>query len=138
MNRAPWALRAGEFVLRRICRGLPTEKAQDCCAEWAAELPEIWDDDALPRWRASARVLAYCLGQRQTAQYLMPPPSDDPDEMFRAAPLLGAALIAAVSVDAEGLVGEACTCAAGLLSVIGVITLRPRRTKRQGDSWGRG
>ncbi|MEU5335647.1 hypothetical protein AB0G51_20300 [Streptomyces asoensis] len=137
MNRAPWALRAGEFILRRICRGLPAEKAEDCFAEWSAELPAIWDDEALPRWRASTRVLAYCLGQRRTAGFLMPPPDDDPAEMLRAAPLIAAALIFAFD-DAHGLVGDIGTYTSELLSVIAVFTLRPRRTKRKNGSRGSG
>ncbi|MEU5281070.1 hypothetical protein AB0G87_32205 [Streptomyces asoensis] len=134
MSRAPWALRAGELILHRICHGLPVEEAEDCFAEWSAELPAIWDDKELPRWRASTRVLAYCLGQRRTAQFLMPPPDDDPVEMFRAAPLIGAALLLALSPDTQGLVGDVCMYAAELLSVIGVITLRPRRARRRNGS----
>ncbi|MET9122273.1 hypothetical protein [Streptomyces sp. NPDC004528] len=138
MKRAPWALRAGEFILRRICHGLPAEKAEDCFAEWAAELPVIWDDDTLPRWRAATRVLAYCLGQRHTVPYLMAPPGDDPAEMFRAAPLFGAMVIFALVADEQGVVGDLGTYAAELLSVIGVITLRPRRAKDKGGPGGSG
>ncbi|WP_332880922.1 hypothetical protein [Streptomyces sp. NBC_00564] len=134
MGRAPWALRAGEFVLRRICHQLPVQEAEDCFAEWSAELPAIWDDEALPRWRAATCVLAYCLGQRHTAQSLTPPPDDDPAEMLRAMPLIAAMLILVLFDDVQGLVGEIGTYTAEVLSVIGAIALRPRRAKRSNDS----
>ncbi|MDH6222805.1 hypothetical protein [Streptomyces pseudovenezuelae] len=138
MGRAPWALRAGEFILRQICHQLPAQEAKDCFTEWSAELPAIWDDEALPRWRAATRVLAYCHGQRHTAQSLTPPPGEDPAEMLRATPLMGAALISALSTDAQGLVGDISTYAIGLLSLMGVIALRPRRAKRNDGSGSSG
>ncbi|MGQ4374780.1 hypothetical protein ACN6K9_001651 [Streptomyces sp. SAS_267] len=134
MSPTPWALRVGDFILRRICHELPAQEAEDCFAEWSAELPAIWDDEALPRWRAATRVLAYCLGQRGTAQSLMPTPGDDPTEMLRAAPLIAGALLLALSTDAQGLVGDIGTYAAELLSLIGLITLRPRRSRRSNGS----
>lgn len=137
MSRAPWALRAGELILHRICHGLPVEEAEDCFAEWSAELPAIWDDKELPRWRASTRVLTYCLGQRRTAQFLMPPPDDDPADMFRAAPLIAAAaLLLARSADTQGLAGDICTYTAELLSMIGASTLRIRTARRSNGSGG--
>ncbi|MGW3312079.1 hypothetical protein ACWDG9_36475 [Streptomyces sp. NPDC001073] len=134
MSPAPWALRAGEFLLRRVCRELPAGEAEDCFAEWSAELPAIWADEELSRRRAAAHVLAYCLGQRRTAQALTPPPGDDPAEMLRATPLIGGTLILALSTDAPGLAGDICTYTAELLALIGLITLRPRRSKRDNDS----
>lgn len=134
MSPAPWALRAGEFILRRICRELPAREAEDCFAEWSAELPAIWADEELPRRRAAVRVFAYCLGQRRTVLALTPLPGDDPDEMLRAAPLVGGALLLGLSTDAQGLAGDISAYTAELLVLIGLITLRPRRSKRDNDS----
>lgn len=139
MGRPPWALRLGEVILRGICRELPAEQAQDCLAEWSAELPAIWSDPALPRWRSPGRVLAFCLGQRRTVRCLVPPPVDDPEDMLRAVgPLVGSALSLALTSDEGGFVGEAGTFVAGLLAVVGVIGLRPRKSRRKDDSRGSG
>ncbi|MFI1376066.1 hypothetical protein ACH4UY_29170 [Streptomyces longwoodensis] len=134
MSCTPWALRIGESILRRICHELPANEAHDCFAEWSAELPAIWSDETLPRWRAAIRVLAYCLGQRATAQSLTPPPDDDPAEMHRAAPLIGGAVLLSLSSDTQSLVGDISNYTADLLILIGVITLRPRRSRRSNGS----
>jgi hypothetical protein len=53
-------LRAGEYLVRRSCRYLPSSIRDERYREWTAELPAILHDpDAKPAWRRAVRMLGY-------------------------------------------------------------------------------
>jgi hypothetical protein len=53
-------LRAGEYLVGRSCRHLPSSIRDERYREWTAELPAILDDpDTKPAWRRAVRMLYY-------------------------------------------------------------------------------
>ncbi len=59
MSGERWALRAGEYLVRRACRRLSARARDQRYQEWAAELPVILHD---PEVRPTARRVARMLG----------------------------------------------------------------------------
>ena len=59
MSAGRWALRAGEYLVRRACRRLPARIREERYREWVAELPVILHD---PEVRPPARRVARMLG----------------------------------------------------------------------------
>jgi hypothetical protein len=53
-------LRAGEYLVARSCRYLPSSTRDERYREWTAELPAILDDPGTqPAWRRAVRMLCY-------------------------------------------------------------------------------
>jgi hypothetical protein len=129
MNRPPWPQRAAELLLRRACRRLPEEQAEERFAEWSAELPAICNDPDLSGLRAAWRAVAFALGQIRTAEELAARQPADPLDAARALPLIGALALLAVTSDSDGMGGSIGTVAAGFLAVVGCTALRPKRSK---------
>lgn len=129
MNRSPWPQRAAECLLRRACRRLPEEQAEERFAEWSAELPAIVSDPDLSGLRAAWRAVAFALGQIRTAEELAARQPADPLDAVRTFPLAGALILLAVASDSDGMAGSIATTVAGVLAVVGCITLRPKRAQ---------
>jgi len=53
MSGERWALRAGEYLVRRACRCLPARVREERFREWVAELPVILHDPEVSRPRAA-------------------------------------------------------------------------------------
>ncbi len=65
------ARRIAEFVIRRAGRRLPAGVRAERCREWAAELPAILSDPAVPSpRRRRARALRYAAGVYRSARHL--------------------------------------------------------------------
>jgi hypothetical protein len=58
MSGERWALRAGEYLVRRACRSLPARVREERYREWVAELPVMLHD---PEVRPTARRVAHML-----------------------------------------------------------------------------
>ncbi|MEV5989360.1 hypothetical protein AB0L85_31030 [Streptomyces sp. NPDC052051] len=129
MNRSPRPQRAAEFLLRRACRRLPEEQAEERFAEWSAELPAIVSDPDLSDFRAAWRAVAFAFGQIRTAEELAARQPADPFDAIRAFPLVGALILLAVTSDSEGMMDSVATVTAEVLAVVGCITLRPKRAR---------
>ncbi|SOE19083.1 hypothetical protein [Streptomyces sp. OK228] len=129
MNRSPRPQRVAEFLLRRACRSLPEEQAEECFAAWAGELPAILSDPDLSGLRAAWRAVAFAFGQFRTAEELAARQPADTLDAAKALPLTGAFVLLAVTSDSEGVVGSIGTAAAGILAVVGCIALRPKRAR---------
>jgi hypothetical protein len=138
MNRPPWPQRAAELVLRRACRRLPEEQAEERFAEWSAELPAICNDPDLSGLRAAWRAVAFALGQIRTVEELAARQPADLLDAARTLPLVGALALLAVTSDSDGMVGSIGTAAAGFLAVIGCIALRPKHAKSRSRASAQG
>ncbi|MDC2960451.1 hypothetical protein PO587_39120 [Streptomyces gilvifuscus] len=134
MNRSPRPQHAAEYLLRRACRRLPEEQAEERFAEWSAELPAIVGDPDLSGLRAACRAVAFALGQIRTTEELAARQPADPLDAVRAFPLVGALILLAVTSDSEGMTGSIATAAAAVLAVVGCITLRPKRARTQSSA----